>query len=292
MTEQPKVKFEYRSAQWGGEWLVFVVHEDTPAWWRVVARFEDQDRAESYSGMENDMAEMMAEDRDTTARQDEGAAPKELPAEPKTMIRRETIFSHERSTVHVREELPAPAPQPTLLEVAIETPALLIVPQEAESIPAPKGTWSEQEMGALTNFCEDGGDLPAFAKHLGRSEAAITQRAMRAGLYTVWQAAVRAKGLIPVPIVLEHDDGPITADDLSLRAQKLLFGILSAHEFKGGITDSAYAKLSEIENDGLGLLFDRLTELGCVIGLGNRWYITELGRTLIPAIRENIAKAG
>lgn len=57
MTEPPKKPpFEYRVVPDGRLFAVVCVHNDTPDWWHVVARFGDQGRADSFCEIESMMA--------------------------------------------------------------------------------------------------------------------------------------------------------------------------------------------------------------------------------------------
>ena len=46
--------FEYRMAEHGGMWHVFIVHDETPEWWRLIASFPTEARAQSYRDIESD----------------------------------------------------------------------------------------------------------------------------------------------------------------------------------------------------------------------------------------------
>lgn len=71
MSNNRHASYDYRAVNIGSEWAVFVVNDKTPVWWRLVAKFPDRDRAESYAVIENDCA-----DEDCLpARDDEKAAP-------------------------------------------------------------------------------------------------------------------------------------------------------------------------------------------------------------------------
>ncbi|HYM33431.1 MAG TPA: SANT/Myb-like DNA-binding domain-containing protein [Candidatus Cybelea sp.] len=65
---------------------VFVVHDATLEWWRLVATFSSRDRAEQYADVEN----MGLDDGEMPARDDEKPAPA-LPQAPRSAITRERI---------------------------------------------------------------------------------------------------------------------------------------------------------------------------------------------------------
>src|SRR5215472_1311295 len=52
----PEMGIYNRKVYEPGDWLVFVRNESTPVWWREIARFRDQERAESYASFENQFA--------------------------------------------------------------------------------------------------------------------------------------------------------------------------------------------------------------------------------------------
>ena len=80
MTDEAPPKGKYIVAEHGGEHVVCWVADATPAWWSVVARFTNKDRAESYASVETDCYENAPE---TYSPQeiDEAPPPENLPAD-------------------------------------------------------------------------------------------------------------------------------------------------------------------------------------------------------------------
>ncbi len=94
MTKPP---FEYRAAVVGAQHWVFVVHDETPEWWRHVATFYSAERAAAFTEVENDMA---ADDPNFRAG-DDTPAPELPPAPPPsvTIERVRSVQVSDRTTV-------------------------------------------------------------------------------------------------------------------------------------------------------------------------------------------------
>src|SRR5579863_816683 len=141
MAEEEEYKeppFRYVQMSDGGEHHVFVVHEDTPSWFRLVATFTNKKRAEGYTEVENDIAED-GDIRENWHDADMGPAPATLPEAPASVIGPQ-LLARGQTTVRVaaevryddRTERRAPA------DVVLEAPrAVSISHTPAETVSAP-----------------------------------------------------------------------------------------------------------------------------------------------------------
>ena len=159
--------FEYRMAEHGGMWHVFIVHDETPEWWRLIASFPTEARAQSYRDIESDCWD---EDESVWPQKDdpeaylpatEGSAL--LPDPPASKVRAElfrpaTPAERARVGAELLTDAAAEARQTLRIEAAPEpvvaAPAELVAPEpqpvaaEDES-PAEPATEVEEEIGDL-----------------------------------------------------------------------------------------------------------------------------------------------
>lgn len=121
------------------EFSVFAVDGNQPDWWRRVARFADQARADDYAEMENSMIfEFCGDEEDGKRFDDVKAAPPATPSPasnltPRLLLRREHVTHHQTTQIERQEvfeeqqpasitvaEATAPIPVPTPAPPQIE----------------------------------------------------------------------------------------------------------------------------------------------------------------------------
>lgn len=217
---------------------VFVVHDDSPDWWRLVATFGSRDRADSYCEVENEIADDEDATReDSWRREDCASAPKSLPAPPQTRVvsenfRRPSPAEKARvgaaliedagretgvkATVAIEPPKPAPAP-PT--PAPSKAPVAEKRPQGHPAMSEDEAERPKRRMLHAVNSSYEAGLMPSL-KELSRlvampegSVSELLDRLAKQGLITRDQQGWRPRGKPPLAPKAGAPVKPPSADD-------------------------------------------------------------------------------
>ena len=219
MSEETPPKGNYIVAQHGGEYIVCWVADAAPAWWRVVARFTNKDRAMQYCDVENDC---YSDDPDHYVPQElaESPPPDILPPDAlPALVYMATQPGMPAEGLRLkRTEEPAKIAAPAPVPPAVETSPPDRVPTVADLLakgPRYVGgayletgrAWSDEDCAALHLFSDAASNLDEVAAFHGRPPTNIVFKArdMRLKIPAAWTQAVldkpqkqKVKGTEPV----------------------------------------------------------------------------------------------